>query len=205
MQWEIRLMLDRRRFVHGAIHSAGALAAIGLSVQPIAVCAAAMRFHKVIFDADFHQSRLFAADARSLGANVHAIRGDVTDLWHDDLYHRWRRAPAAIAGMTRFDSLFILEMMAADVGMRVIFRVHHHPRDDGSTAHEVFGTLAYVRPMRLGESEHEWVRTIARSVMSWPTEKAAISKACSNIGEARARAIGPRTLISWIIAPVSPS
>jgi hypothetical protein len=194
-------VLDRRRF----IQSAAALTAIALPARPAAARAAAMRFHRVIFDADFHQSRRFGVRAQSLGAQVQGIRGDVTDFWYDDLYCRWRLSPAPIAGMTRFDSLFCLEMLAADVGMRVIFRVHHCPHADGSTSHDVFGPLAHVRQIRLAQSEQEWVHTIAHRVMSWPAEKATISKACSNIADARAKAVGPQTLISWIIAPVSRS
>lgn len=41
-------------------------------------------------------------------------------LWYHDLYFRWRRGPAAIAGMTGEDSLFCLDLLARDAGLRVL-------------------------------------------------------------------------------------
>jgi hypothetical protein len=200
MQRETRLVLDRRRFVQSAIQGAAALTAIALPARPAAARAAAMRFHRVIFDSDFRQSRLFGVRAESLGALMHGIRGDVTDFWYDDLYHRWRLSPAPIAGMTGFKSLFVLEMMAADVGMRIIYRAHHCPLRDGSTSHSVFGPARQVSEIKLSRSEDAWTRAVAKTVMSWPAETLTISKAHSNIADARLTAVGPETLISWIIA-----
>ena len=197
-------MLDRRDFMQGAAITT-ATAATGLSVG--AARAATMSFHKVIFDEDFDQSRLFGAAAQRLGAKVYSIRGDVTKLWYDHLYHRWRRSPAAIAGMTQHASLFVLEMMAADAGLRVIHRTHHQILSDGSMVHEAFGPAAHLRRTWFTESpstlwQSAWACRAAQIIMSWPADAARISKAHSNIIEARLRAVAPNTLISWIIAPV---
>jgi hypothetical protein len=131
------------------------------------------------------------------------VPGDVTDLWYHDLYYRWRQSPAAIAGMTRHSSLFGLEMMAGDVGMRVIYRAHHRPGQNGAITHEVFGpSAAQRRQAELRGPEADWSRTAANIVMTWPADMTAISKAQSNIAGADQKRVGSETLISWIIAPV---
>ena len=49
-------------------------------------------------------------------------RGDITALWFHDLDLRWKRGPAAIAGMTDANALFCLDLLARDKGMHVASR-----------------------------------------------------------------------------------
>ena len=51
-----------------------------------------------------------------------APRGDVTDVWFHDLAPRWKQGPAAVAGVTAHNSLFVLERLAWDAGLRVTAR-----------------------------------------------------------------------------------
>jgi hypothetical protein len=53
---------------------------------------------------------------------VHAIRGDITDLWFHDLDLRWKQGPAPIAGLTTHGPLFCLERLAWGKGI-----VDHRP------------------------------------------------------------------------------
>ena len=183
-------MLDRRAFVQGA----ALLAALPLAA------AGAPGVHKVIFDADVPQSRLFGAAASGLGADVLAIRGDVTDLWHDGLFQRGENAFAAIAGMTRFHSFFTVEMLAADAGLRVIYRGHHHIVSNGTTSHDLYGPKRSMRHINLDGSDADWSRSVAEALTSWPTDQMIIVKAHSTITGARAQEIGGGTLVSWLIA-----
>lgn len=57
-------------------------------------------------------SREFAAEARSLGLPVHAIEGDITDVWFHDFSLRRKQEPVAIAGLTAHGPLFCLERLA---------------------------------------------------------------------------------------------
>jgi len=84
--------------------------------------------HKAVFDERFPSSVAFARAWHRLGAPVHGIRGDVTSLWYDDLYHAWKRGPFALAGMTTAESLFCLETLARDAGHCVTSR---QPHEDG--------------------------------------------------------------------------
>ncbi len=77
----------------------------------------------MIFDERFPASVAFGEEWKARGAAVHAIRGDITDLWFHDLDLQWKKRPVAIAGLTAHGPLFCLERLAWDRGMRVVSRV----------------------------------------------------------------------------------
>lgn len=86
--------------------------------------------YKIFYDKRYAQSREFGQLSKRLGANVEAIRNDVTDIWYNDLYFRWKEGPAAIAGLTCESTLFCLQQLARDVNMHVVYRAGHR-RSDG--------------------------------------------------------------------------
>ncbi len=86
-------------------------------------------FYKVIFDERFPASVAFGVEWIARGAAVHAIRGDITDLWFHDLDLQWKKRPVPIAGLTAHGPLFCLERLAWDHGMRVVSRVEQSSRD----------------------------------------------------------------------------
>jgi len=112
-------MADRRQVLSaglaGALLPVGALASAARAGQPPAI-------HRAVYDRRFAAGRAFAAQARARGWATSAIEGDVTALWYDDLALRWRQGPATIAGVTAANSLFVLERLAWDAGMRVVSR-----------------------------------------------------------------------------------
>ncbi len=86
-------------------------------------------FYKVIVDERFPASVAFGEEWKARGAAVHAMRGDITDLWFHDLDRQWKKQPLAIAGLTAHGPLFCLERLAWDHGMRVVSRVEQPSRD----------------------------------------------------------------------------
>jgi hypothetical protein len=123
--------------------------AFGLSDAPshresrAIVCAEALvglRVHKAIFDADLPESRVFAREAAQIGLPALPFAGgDATDLWYHELDPLWRRQPLAIAGLTRFGPLFVLERLAWDRGMRVLYRADQEHSPDQSVYSWVIG------------------------------------------------------------------
>ncbi|HTW65958.1 MAG TPA: hypothetical protein VME17_15135 [Bryobacteraceae bacterium] len=118
-------MASRREFLQ---------AGLAASLLPVAASAASSgspapespaNFYKVIFDERFPASVAFGAEWKARGAAVHAIRGDMTDLWFQDLDPQWKKRPVPIAGLTAHGPLFCLERLAWDHGMRVVERVEH--------------------------------------------------------------------------------
>ena len=81
------------------------------------------------------------------GVITSAIRGDVAKLWYDDLRVQLSKDPAPIAGLTDRATLFCLEELARDVGMRVIFRVDHiidRSKQDRHAQHTAVGPASLV-------------------------------------------------------------
>jgi hypothetical protein len=199
-------MANRREFIQaGAAAAATALPAMSAmsAMSAITGIGGSLLLCKLIYDQRFAAARAFGAAAQKLNASVQAIDGDVHDLWYHDLYHRWKSAPTAIAGMTSYNPMFLLAMFAQDVGMRLIYRTNHRPGQNGVVAHEWFGpNTQQHRHGQLRGAEAQWGASVAQIVLSWPERAVQVSQARSNIAEANRRAVGSETLLSWIIAPV---
>jgi hypothetical protein len=85
-----------------------------------------LRVQKVIVDTDLSESRVFAREAARFGLATSSFTGgDATSLWYHELDPIWRERPCTIAGLTRFGPLFVLERLAWDRGMRVLYRAEH--------------------------------------------------------------------------------
>lgn len=70
---------------------------------------ASVTLYKALYDSRFPASVAFAERLAALGTAVVAMTGDMTRFWYDDLYHRWKDGPAAIAGLPAHGALFCLE------------------------------------------------------------------------------------------------
>ena len=87
----------------------------------------------VLFDQRFRKARDFGLQAREAGVDCAAIEGDITHLYFHDLSLRWNSSPTTIAGLSTKASLFCLEMLACDRGMRLVYCVdvlHSEPVPD---------------------------------------------------------------------------
>ena len=132
-------MASRREFLHAGL--VASLLPVGIQANESAAQGAApqdptsqdlaprVSYYKVIFDERFPASVAFGEQWKAGGAPVHAIRGDITDLWFHDLDAQWKKQPVAIAGLTAHGPLFCLERLAWDHGMRVVSRVEQGSRD----------------------------------------------------------------------------
>ena len=89
--------------------------------------------YKVLVDTRFSAARAFGREAQWRGEAVHEFEGDITSVWYEDLHPRWKKSPAAIAGLTAHGALFCLERLSWDVGMRVVYRAEqlHEGRAPG--------------------------------------------------------------------------
>jgi hypothetical protein len=159
---------------------------------------ARVAIYKVVYDVRFPQSVEFARRAAQLGATVQAIEGDMTRLWYDDVYHRWKQAPVALAGLTAHGPLFCFEQLALDQRMRVVFRAEHR-----SAASHVDHVVTGPRPMldAAGEAivRSDWAARMADVVLDTPSGRAEIASAAGRAADAR----GGDALYSWVIAPAA--
>jgi hypothetical protein len=158
--------------------------------------------YKVIFDERFPASRVFAAEVTRLGAPIYGIKGDITDLWFNDLDARWKKEPIGIAGLTAHGPLFCLERLAWDHGMRVVYRADHTYRADGYMEHEFSGSEKMLRDaVNLSSSGPDWSSRVANLLTRCPANRSQASKMTVVTPTAK-HADDPEHLVSWVIAPV---
>ena len=194
-------MTSRREFLQIGITAtawplapAAVRAAGELSVAPLPL-------YKVVFDRRFRASVAFAERAQSLGLAVHGIAGDMTRFWYDELYHAWKRGPAAIAGLTAHGPMFCFEQLARDQGMRVVFRAEHTLGTAG-VAHALTGPLAMLNEsMALNDRGSGWAACMADVVSHCSRGRAEISSAAAvSSGPELLLEPGAESLYSWVIA-----
>lgn len=133
-----------------------------------------------------------------------AISGDVTSLWYDDLYFRWRNGFAVIAGLTGASALFCLEELAWDAGHGVVLRVDHTREADGRVRHVFRGAEELLLP-RVVEPiarRSDWGAEMARLAMCCPgTSNGCTSRDMAGTPDPSSPWSEP--LVSWVIAPRS--
>jgi hypothetical protein len=195
-------MTSRREFIKVGL----AASALPLAVQadldsrePVPT----VELYKVLYDTRFPPSIAFARRAESRGLAIHAIAGDMTRFWYDDLYYRWQQGPAAIAGLTAHGALFCLERLGWDHRLRVVFRGEHALASGGNVAHRFEGPAALLATA---------TATCATAGTAWSHALADVVAECSR-GRTPRQSLGTRTasaatlqpteaLFSWVIAPV---
>src|SRR5687767_256444 len=96
-------MTNRREFLQiGVAASAWPLVARAAHAAGIDDVRGLVPISAVVYDTRFLESTAFAARSATLGLPVHPIAADMTRLWYEEIYHRWRKEPAAIAGLTTY-------------------------------------------------------------------------------------------------------
>jgi hypothetical protein len=199
-------MASRREFLQVGVAALAlpisACAASKPSASALAGESAPAKLYKVIYDERHASSRAFAAEVARLGAPVHAIKGDITDLWFRDLDARWKKQPVAIAGLTEHGALFCLERLSWDHGMRVVYRADHTYRADGYMEHEFSGSERMLREaVDLSSSGPDWSARVASLLTRCPAARAQASK-LTVVTPAARQAGDPEHLVSWVIAPI---
>jgi hypothetical protein len=189
-------MTNRREILQAALAAAVVLPVF----EAVAAEPASMPLYKVLYDPRTRAGLSFAAAARRTGAPLHATRGDVTDVWFNELQPQWREHRTAAAGLTDFHSLFVLDMMARDAGMRAVYIGTHRWCDGDRFEHRLFGPRDLIRQASLDTVGYDWAGTAAGIVTGFAAP-VSVAAQHSSIAEARNVELTPRDLVSWVIAP----
>lgn len=193
-------MTNRREFLKAGLVATALPVAARADVASAPATSATWPLYKVLYDVRFPASVEFARGAAERGFAVHAMAGDMTRFWYDDLYHRWRRERAAIAGLTAHGALFCLERLAWDQRMRVVYR-GEHAAAGGGVAHRFEGSGAWLAAAVEAAAEPSWAAALADVLAECPRGRVA-TRAAQAV-TARASAMPTEALFSWVIAPVS--
>ena len=196
-------MANRREFIQTGMAVTAAASVAGPSAQAAMAAPAAQphRIHKVIYDGRFAEPVQFARAAEALGLQAHAISGDMTALWYEELDGLWRKEPMAIAGMTPHGPMFCFEMLARDRGMRLVYQAEHQITD-AEVRHTVSGALPSLRRSAgLTRSGAAWPELMASLVADTPALPA-LDGAVDIATRTPAGGAAEEPLFTWVIAPV---
>jgi hypothetical protein len=188
-------MTNRREILQAAL----AAAAVLPGFKALAAAPGSMPLYKVLYDPRTPAGLAFAAGAKRSGAPLHATRGDVTDVWFNELQPQWRRHRTATAGLTDFHSLFVLDMMARDEGMRAVYIATHRLCGRDRFEHRLFGPHELVRQSSLVTDGSDWASTAAGIVTGF-AGKVSVAAQHSSIADARNIELTAHDLVSWVIA-----
>lgn len=194
-------MTSRREFLQIGV-TVGALPLAAVTAGAYSHGIDTLPLYKVVYDKRFDDSVAFAKRMEVLGLATRSIEGDVTRFWYDELYHEWRRGPAAIAGLTAHGPLFCLERLAWDQGMRVVFRAEHKRAGGSCMEHEFTGPIAMLHET-LDASDTAWSTRMADVVANCPRGRSQIAGTRSAVVSPVPPSHGSLSLYSWVIAPAA--
>jgi hypothetical protein len=191
---------SRRQFLRSSLACSAltSLPAFALA-EPARAVSPANTLERFVVDVRFAAARAVARPCACSGVRQSEVRGDLTPLWYDDLDLRWRMRPMTLAGATTPDALFVLETLAMDRGMRVVYRGRHEPARGGRVAHTLEGPPDLLARMTRGDAAPWGV--IGEALERWPAEAAKIAMTFKTHTAARLE----QPLVTWVIAPRRPA
>lgn len=198
---EVAPMTSRRQFMQAGLAAAALPIAASAGFAAAVPREPALPLYKVLYDTRFPASAAFAQRAAAAGLAVHAMTGDITRIWYDDLYYRWRQGPVAIAGLTAHGALFCLERLAWDQRMRVVYRGSHAAATQG-VVHRFNGPAPLLERAVAAAGAPDWAASLADAVTAYPRVPHGRGAAEAFTAAATLAAPGEE-LFSWIIAPVA--
>ncbi len=195
---------SRRQFL-GAGLAATAASWVGVATLPmIAQCAqrAGLQLDRFVFDGRHAECVAIARHAGRCGVRSTQISGDLMDLWYNHLDLQWKRAPKALAGMTTRGALFVLERLAADYRMRVVYRGEHAAPRQSRIEHTLSGPADMLLHVSSAHDLFLWEALLGRAMTQFPAGSPANATARVEMTTAaRGTALREEPLFSWIIAP----
>jgi hypothetical protein len=197
-------MLTRRRFLQGAVAASGLAASSTAFANPFAAVTSfangCLTIEGAVFEPVYGPSAAFAAGVRHRGLKTFGVTGDITPVWAE-LVAKWRRGPAAIAGLTSYMPLLLLEQSGRDHGLRVVFRAEHKVAADGAIMHTLDGPEPMLRAFcKAAEQRINFGSCIASVISLCPEDTG--QRAQASLRTPATEGSGTdMPLYSWVIAP----
>ena len=199
--------VSRRNFVTACLAGAGIAAALGPHAAGASPAAGHSALRFALFDTRFPAAVAFSRAMFQRWVTLAPFHGDVTAVWFEQLDPLWRREPIRVAGLTTPSTLFCLEQMAWDHGLRVAFRGTHEPAPGGGVTHLLEAAGDRQQDLMRGFSEERaWAAQVASHIASisapvpaFPSRPEARSQ--TRLLTAAHRYDCETRLVSWLIAP----
>jgi hypothetical protein len=194
-------MANRREFIQACIAASSVPATTAFAWSPAVTGTSSSNFFRTIFDERFPESVAFGLEMDRRGECARSIRGDITQLWFNDIDVQWKKEPVAIAGLTSFGPLFCLERWGWDAGLRVIFRAEHSI-GHGHVQHKFSGPPDVLTAAQARLSGADWATQMARLAIWCQHEICTPSEISFNGHSGAIRNSEDEALVSWVIAPI---
>ena len=195
-------MMSRRKILQtGAALPAASLAAAA-PFRAAFSKSAALPLERFIYDARFAEAFDTAQHAGDFGVPLAPIADDLMDLWYDELDLRWQQSPMALAGVTMKEALFVLETLAMDRQMRVVYRGEHAAAENGRIRHTLAGPARVVDRFASPAAGDAWEAELAQALTECPLGRPEPAEVRFTT-RASGLEIRDVPLVSWIIAPRS--
>ena len=189
--------LTRRALLEAGV----ALPAVALAAPLMGYAAStALELERFLFDPRFAEA-FDVAQAVGGGVPLAPVADDLADFWYRELDLSWREGPMALAGVTLTEALFVLETLAMDRQMRVVYRGEYSRVEDGRIRHKLAGPATMLeRFASLPETAAAWEGELARAMTDCPVGRPATLEV-ELVTSAPGLSIRDMPLTSWIIAP----
>lgn len=161
-----------------------------------------LALERFVYDARFTEAFEVGEHVGALGVPLSPVADDLMQLWYDELDLLWKDEPRALAGVTMAEALFVLETLALDRQMRVVWRGHHGLVEDGRIAHELAGPAALVQRFAELPPQADWQRALAAALTEYPLGSPQPARVAFD-SSAPGLSVRGEPLMSWIIAPRS--
>jgi hypothetical protein len=188
----------RRQFIHTSLALAALPAASAVATRASATTPA-LPLERFVFDSRFAAATEVARHVADRGVPLSPTAGDLTDLWYRELDLQWKRAPQPLAGITTRRGLFVLETLAADHGMRVVYRGEHRTEAGGRVSHALAGPDELLARFGVHARTLDWA-DLAVAMAECPLS-VRLGAACELASESLPAPPRDEPLSSWIIAP----
>lgn len=186
--------------MQGCIAASAIPVATALPWAPAFARATGPTFYRTIIDERFTEGVAFGREADRMGETTRSIRGDVTQVWYNEIAQKWREEPVPIAGLTAHGPLFCLERWAWDAGLRIVFRAEHSATE-GRIHHVLAGPQRTIAGAQLRASGPDWAAQMARLAIACRHDTCAPAQT-SFAGHTGSLSVpDDEALISWVIAP----
>ena len=182
----------------GLIQAGAAIAASTVAVKKAGAFGRVqgIRLDVMVVD-DSDDGQIFGRVAAGQGMRVYAA-SDEMGIYY--LASNWRREqPLPLGGLTHGSNLFVVERLAWDVGMRIVF-LGRHSNLDGDLAHAFRGPPAAINRFHGSVRLSDWRIALAHTLMELPQLTPAL-KPLHAVRDAMIE--GDLALFSWVIAPVA--
>ncbi|MBN1238694.1 MAG: hypothetical protein JXB36_09335 [Gammaproteobacteria bacterium] len=200
-------MASRRQFIQsGLALSAASLPAVSALAAQAAPGGASqtLRLERFVVDVRLPQAVELARHAAIRGIPVAETSGDLTEIWRGDFAPRWKQAPMALAGATTRGELFVLETLANDHGMRVVYRGRHDGSKRARARHRLSGpaeVLAGATARAHGFSRGFSWSALAGALAACPVGLTPTARLELETEAVAPGPAGDEPLYTWIIAP----